>query len=179
VAGNDLAGFPNGRRPGDDVVDIELRVAMGALCYPIPVNGVPTNLGLRQPADAPVGNVPFTDGAPVSAAGLTACGGGGSNSPITAAPAISGFANTTIEQDATAAPLSFTVRDADSPPESLLLDEIGLGGPRPASQLLICPGATGPRRGFPTGPRRGFGWWPHRRRHLTVPRLQGRRADGR
>ncbi|MBA3542381.1 MAG: DUF4331 domain-containing protein [Deltaproteobacteria bacterium] len=27
----DPAGFPNGRRPGDDVVDIELRVAMGAL----------------------------------------------------------------------------------------------------------------------------------------------------
>jgi hypothetical protein len=68
VTGNDLAGFPNGRRPGDDVVDIELRVAMGALCHPIPVNGVPTNLGLCQPADAPVGNVPFTDGAPVSAA---------------------------------------------------------------------------------------------------------------
>jgi len=27
----DVAGFPNGRRPGDDVVDIELRVAEGAL----------------------------------------------------------------------------------------------------------------------------------------------------
>ena len=26
------AGFPNGRRPGDDVVDLPLRVAMGALC---------------------------------------------------------------------------------------------------------------------------------------------------
>jgi hypothetical protein len=25
-------GFPNGRRPGDDVVDVTLRVAMGALC---------------------------------------------------------------------------------------------------------------------------------------------------
>ena len=68
VAGNDLAGFPNGRRPGDDVTDIELRVAMGALCYPIPVAGVPTNLGLCTPADANVGNVAFTDGAPVSAA---------------------------------------------------------------------------------------------------------------
>ncbi len=34
VAGNpdcDPAGFPNGRRPGDDVVDIALRVSMGAL----------------------------------------------------------------------------------------------------------------------------------------------------
>ncbi len=30
VAGNDLAGFPNGRRPGDDVVDIALRVMMGS-----------------------------------------------------------------------------------------------------------------------------------------------------
>jgi hypothetical protein len=68
VAGGDLAGFPNGRRPGDDVVDIALRVVMGGLCHPIPVNGQPTNLGLCTPADAVVGNVPFTDGAPVSAA---------------------------------------------------------------------------------------------------------------
>jgi hypothetical protein len=68
VAGNDLAGFPNGRRPGDDVVDIALRVLMGRLCYPIPVHGQPTDLKLCKPADAAVGNVPFTDGAPVSAA---------------------------------------------------------------------------------------------------------------
>jgi hypothetical protein len=68
VAGDDLAGFPNGRRPGDDVVDIALRVVMGALCHPIPVNGTPTNLGLCTPANAPVGTAPFTDGAPVSAA---------------------------------------------------------------------------------------------------------------
>ncbi|NAW65893.1 DUF4331 domain-containing protein [Photobacterium halotolerans] len=67
VAGDDLAGFPNGRRPGDDVVDIALRVVMGRLCYPIPVNGTDTDLGLCQPADANVGNVPFTDGAPVNA----------------------------------------------------------------------------------------------------------------
>ncbi|CAM3854886.1 DUF4331 domain-containing protein [Litorimonas haliclonae] len=67
VAGDDLAGFPNGRRPGDDVVDIELRVAMGALCYEIPVNGTPTNLGYCMPEDAPVGDEPFTDGAPVTA----------------------------------------------------------------------------------------------------------------
>lgn len=68
VVGNDLAGFPNGRRPGDDVVDLALRVVMGALCYPIPVKGVATNLGICAPADAPVGNVAFTDGAPISAA---------------------------------------------------------------------------------------------------------------
>ena len=56
VLGGDNAGFPNGRRPGDDVVDIELRVAMGVLCHAFP--GVFCN-----PADAPSGNLPFTDGA--------------------------------------------------------------------------------------------------------------------
>ena len=46
VLAGDTAGFPNGRRPGDDVVDIELRVAMGVLL----------------PADqAPSGQLPFTD----------------------------------------------------------------------------------------------------------------------
>ena len=54
VIGGDLAGFPNGRRPGDDVVDIELRVAMGRLI----------SLGLfGSPGDAPSGNLDFTDGA--------------------------------------------------------------------------------------------------------------------
>lgn len=53
--GGDNAGFPNGRRPGDDVVDIELRVAMGALCHAFP--GVFCN-----PSDAPSGALPFTDG---------------------------------------------------------------------------------------------------------------------
>lgn len=46
VLGGDTSGFPNGRRPGDDVVDIELRVAMGAL---LPA------------AQAPSGQLPFTD----------------------------------------------------------------------------------------------------------------------
>jgi Domain of unknown function (DUF4331) len=55
VLGGDNAGFPNGRRPGDDVVDIELRVAMGVLCHAFP--GVFCN-----PADAPSGTLPFTDG---------------------------------------------------------------------------------------------------------------------
>ena len=32
VVGGDLAGFPNGRRPYDDVVDIALNAAMGKLC---------------------------------------------------------------------------------------------------------------------------------------------------
>jgi hypothetical protein len=34
VLGGDLAGYPNGRRPIDDVVDITLRVAMGVLLKP-------------------------------------------------------------------------------------------------------------------------------------------------
>lgn len=67
VIGNDLAGYPNGRRPGDDVVDITLRVAMGRLCHPIPVNSTQTNLGLCQPSDAPTGLVAYTDGAPLNA----------------------------------------------------------------------------------------------------------------
>jgi len=68
VAGDDLAGFPNGRRPGDDVVDLALRVVMGRLCYPVLVNGKSMDLGLCKTTDAPVGNVAFTDGAPISAA---------------------------------------------------------------------------------------------------------------
>ncbi len=46
--GCDPAGFPNGRRPGDDVTDIVVRVAMG---YLLPL------------ADAPAGQLPYTDGA--------------------------------------------------------------------------------------------------------------------
>jgi hypothetical protein len=81
VAGNDLAGFPNGRRPGDDVVDVVLRVAMGRLCYPVPIAGVQTDLGLCKPADAPSGQVPFTDGAPSNAMGayVGASGNTGAN----------------------------------------------------------------------------------------------------
>ena len=67
VVGDDLAGFPNGRRPGDDIIDISLRVVMGRLCYPIPVNGKQTDLGLCKPADASTGQVAYTDGAPISA----------------------------------------------------------------------------------------------------------------
>lgn len=53
VLGGDLAGFPNGRRPYDDVVDIELRVAEGALC------GAIGNCG-TQTSDPNHGN-PYTD----------------------------------------------------------------------------------------------------------------------
>ena len=55
VLGGDTAGFPNGRRPYDDVVDISLRVAMGALC------GALGNCG-TQTTD-PNKGVPYTDGA--------------------------------------------------------------------------------------------------------------------
>ncbi len=72
VAAGDLAGFPNGRRPGDDSVDIALRVVMGALCHDLPLgeDGALVNLGLCTPADAPTGAVAFTDGAPLDATQL-------------------------------------------------------------------------------------------------------------
>ena len=60
VAGGDLAGFPNGRRPGDDVVDLSLRVAMGALCT---LTGASDTFKVGcKPSDAPAGGAPFTDG---------------------------------------------------------------------------------------------------------------------
>lgn len=52
VLANDLAGFPNGRRPIDDVVDIALRAAMGVL---IPADVDPASLASRQ--------LSYTDGA--------------------------------------------------------------------------------------------------------------------
>ncbi len=58
VVGGDNAGFPNGRRPGDDVVDIELRVAMGLLCT---IEGVNASVGCKA-SDAPAGGAPITDG---------------------------------------------------------------------------------------------------------------------
>ncbi len=49
--GCDPAGFPNGRRPGDDVVDVGLRLAVGAL--------LPSG-------QAPNGSLPLSDGATVN-----------------------------------------------------------------------------------------------------------------
>ena len=66
VAGGDLAGFPNGRRPGDDIVDVALRVAMGALCV-LTGTGDSLKVGCK-PADAPSGGQPFTDGVRKTAA---------------------------------------------------------------------------------------------------------------
>ena len=60
VAAGDAAGFPNGRRLGDDVVDVSLRVAMGALCV---LTGQDDALKVGcKPADAPAGGVAFVDG---------------------------------------------------------------------------------------------------------------------
>jgi hypothetical protein len=59
VLGGDVAGFPNGRRPYDDVVDITLRVAEGALCGAIGACGTEKT----DPNHA----APYTDG--VRAAG--------------------------------------------------------------------------------------------------------------
>lgn len=52
VIAGDVAGYPNGRRPGDDVVDISLRAVMGVL---LPID------------QAPSGQLPYTDGALVNA----------------------------------------------------------------------------------------------------------------
>ena len=60
VAAGDNAGYPNGRRPGDDVVDLSLRVAMGALCV---LTGATDTLQVGcKPSDAPAGALPLTDG---------------------------------------------------------------------------------------------------------------------
>ena len=45
----DAAGFPNGRRPNDDVIDIVLRVAAGALLGPVPNLGDGVNFNIAAP----------------------------------------------------------------------------------------------------------------------------------
>jgi len=58
----DIAGFPNGRRIGDDVVDIALMVMMGALCAP---EFVSAGFDLCPNLTAPIAGIPLRDGAPV------------------------------------------------------------------------------------------------------------------
>jgi Domain of unknown function (DUF4331) len=66
VAGGDNAGFPNGRRPADDVVDLALRVSMGALCV---LTGTADTLKVGcKPSDAPAGALALTDGVRKTAA---------------------------------------------------------------------------------------------------------------
>ena len=59
AGGTDNAGFPNGRRPKDDVVDIALVAAMGGLCV---ANGDGNALGLGaacKPSAVPLGSQVF------------------------------------------------------------------------------------------------------------------------
>jgi hypothetical protein len=57
VLGGDAAGFPNGRRPIDDVVDIALRAAMGVLLTPYSGAGDP------DPSSDASRQLHYTDGA--------------------------------------------------------------------------------------------------------------------
>ena len=69
VAAGDNAGFPNGRRPADDVVDLSLRVAMGALCV---LTGPTDALQVGcKPSDAPAGGLALTDGVRKTAANFS------------------------------------------------------------------------------------------------------------
>jgi hypothetical protein len=55
AGGQDFAGYPNGRRPKDDVVDISLVAVMGGLCL---ANGNANALGLGaacKPSAVPLG----------------------------------------------------------------------------------------------------------------------------
>ena len=57
--GSDNAGYPNGRRPKDDVVDITLIAAMGGLCV---ANGTGDSLGFGaacNPSAVPLGSAVF------------------------------------------------------------------------------------------------------------------------
>ena len=59
AGGSDNAGYPNGRRPKDDVVDITLIAAMGGLCV---ANGTGNALGFGaacNPSAVPLGNAVF------------------------------------------------------------------------------------------------------------------------
>jgi hypothetical protein len=58
VLGGDTSGFPNGRRPIDDVVDIELRVAMGVLLSPFDKSAMDPD-----PASDVSRQLHYTDGA--------------------------------------------------------------------------------------------------------------------
>ena len=58
VLGGDSSGFPNGRRPIDDVVDIELRVAMGVLLSPFDASSADPD-----PASDASRQLHYTDGA--------------------------------------------------------------------------------------------------------------------
>jgi len=56
----DSAGFPNGRRPNDDVTDIVLRVAAGALLGPVPNLGDGVNFNIGAPGSNLTANGIYT-----------------------------------------------------------------------------------------------------------------------
>ncbi|HEY1392323.1 MAG TPA: DUF4331 domain-containing protein [Methylibium sp.] len=71
AGGNDNAGFPNGRRPKDDVVDISLVAVMGGLCV---ANGNNNALGFGvacNPSAVPLGKTSFNLNDGVDQAQLT------------------------------------------------------------------------------------------------------------
>lgn len=49
VLAGDMAGWPNGRRPNDDVTDIALRLVAGALLGPVPALGDGVNFNIDAP----------------------------------------------------------------------------------------------------------------------------------
>ncbi len=53
LLGGDIAGFPNGRRIGDDVVDIELKAAAGAVLHVLGAIKCPVSLQLSDNVEGP------------------------------------------------------------------------------------------------------------------------------
>lgn len=60
VLAGDPAGFPNGRRPNDDVTDIALRVVAGALLGKVPNLGDGVNFNIGAPGSNLTGNGIYT-----------------------------------------------------------------------------------------------------------------------
>jgi len=60
VLAGDPAGWPNGRRPNDDVIDIALRVVAGALLGPVPALGDGVNFNIGAVGSNLTGNGIYT-----------------------------------------------------------------------------------------------------------------------
>ncbi|MGI8895716.1 MAG: DUF4331 domain-containing protein [Casimicrobiaceae bacterium] len=60
VLAKDPAGWPNGRRPNDDVIDIALRVVAGALLGPVPALGDGVNFNIGAVGSNLTGNGIYT-----------------------------------------------------------------------------------------------------------------------
>ncbi len=68
VVGGDNAGYPNGRRPIDDVVDISLVAVMGGLCV---ANGTNNGLGLNTVPGTSLSSACNPDSVPLGQTSLT------------------------------------------------------------------------------------------------------------